>query len=90
MSTEQEQLNFARWMPAEVVRATYSLEDRLLEAWTDYVRTIGPSVVSAYRTSKLKEQPHIYVFNRVQEKMQQIAWNMLWEEEMKQDKEDGA
>ncbi len=57
----------------------------LLEAWTKYVQTIGPSVVLAYRTNKLKVSPHVHVFDRVSDKMQRIAVDLLLEEEMQQD-----
>lgn len=78
--------DLTRWMPNDVAAASRELEDQLLEVWMRYIQTIGPSVVLAYRTNKLKVSPHVHVFDRVSDTMQRIAVDLLLEEEMQQDR----
>lgn len=79
-----------RWMPGNIVAESWALEDQLLEIWTKYLQAIGPSIIAAYRTNKLMELPHVHAFNRVQDQMQQIAQELLVEEEILQDDHEKA
>jgi hypothetical protein len=88
MSNEFYIPDLKRWMPGDVVAKAWPLEDQLLEIWTKYLQTIGPSVVRAYREEKLKEQPHVHAFNRVKDKMERIALELLVEEELQQDNQE--
>jgi len=76
-------------MPAEVVVQAREFEQQLLANWKHYVQTVGPSVVAAYRSGQLLELPYLSVFNRVKDEMQTIALDVLLEEELRQDEQEG-
>jgi hypothetical protein len=61
---------------------------QLLDTWTRYVQTVGPSVVAAYREGQLLELPYMHVFNQVKDEMQHIALDWLLEEELRQDEQE--
>lgn len=77
--------DMTRWMSDDVVAESMTFKQQLLEIWTKYIQMIGPSVVAAYREGKLMELPNVHAFNRVKDEMQQIALELLVEEEIRQD-----
>jgi hypothetical protein len=73
------------WMPPETSRLAWSIEDKLLAVWEEYIKTIGPTVVKAYRDGSLNEQPYEDLLSRVSERMKRMAMDLLLDEELAQD-----
>jgi hypothetical protein len=86
-SADFEIPNLERWMPHDVIVRARAIEDQLFDVWSNYLQTIGPSVVRAYREGKLQEEPYEHVFRRVSERMLQMVRESTIAEELAQDAE---